>query len=174
METLFRKVKKGKRTVYEPTGYGSIPDISDGIWLCQSHDRGKSQTSLLWRVGDLKRPVDVVTHAALVAFNSELIKYLMQLGDVESEEYKDAKELLGSCLTGPVRYDNISAYDLCSLFLRKIALELEEGTPVSLGSLMFDFRNTKNIPGRDTFHHDVKLLYEFVDYLKERGVKVKI
>lgn len=135
MEKLYRKIQKGKRTVYEDAGYDSVPDLRPGIWLVEHRPSSRSQTSLIWRVGDLKRPVDVVTHAALQSFQHELTKYLMKLGEEGSSELQEAREMLGGFISKdkPVGYYNISAADLCSLFLRRIALELEQGQKNQLG-----------------------------------------
>jgi hypothetical protein len=121
MDTVYRK--KGKR--YIPCGYNNIPDISDGIWLVQSNSHSKSQQSLLWKVGDFKRPVDVVTHASLQAMESELSLYLIKLGNIDSDEYKEAKETYGGGLRGPVVCNNVSASDLVTLLLRQIAISIE-------------------------------------------------
>ncbi len=69
MEKLYRKNSKGR---YEECGYDVRHDMQDGIWMVQSKPNSKSTTSLVWKVGDLKRPVDVVTVAALESFNSDL------------------------------------------------------------------------------------------------------
>ena len=121
MEKLYRKV--GKR--YKPAGLGSIPDISDGIWMVQTNPTSKRQTSLLWKVGELKRPVDVVTHASLQTMEEDIIKYISKLSDEESEEYKEAKEICGGFLRGPVGFSNISPADLATLFLRRVAINIE-------------------------------------------------
>ena len=75
MEKLYRKNSKGR---YESIGYNSIPDLSDGIWLVQSSPSSRSVSSLVWKVGDLKRPVDIVTHASLQAVADDLVSYLMK------------------------------------------------------------------------------------------------
>jgi hypothetical protein len=122
METLYRKKPNGR---YEEASIGYQNEISDGIWLVQTKPGRKSYTSLLWKVGDLKRVTDVTTHAALQGFEHELTQYLMNLGDIESEDYKQAKEIMSGYILGPINYTNISASDLCTLFLRKIAIKIE-------------------------------------------------
>jgi hypothetical protein len=123
MEKLYKKKKNGRYEEYS-LHYGN--DLSDGVWLVQTKPYSKSLTSLFWKVGDLKRITDVTTHSALAGFETELTEYLMKLTDANSEEYKDAKENRRGYIMGPIGYSNISAYDLCGLFLRKIAMKIEE------------------------------------------------
>jgi hypothetical protein len=122
MEKLYRKTDKGR---YESIGYNGIPDLSDGIWLVQSSPSSRSVTSLVWKVGDLKRPVDIVTHASLHAVGNKLTSYLMKLGDDQSDEYKEAVEIMGGYIRGPIHFSNISAHDIVSLLIRQIAIEHE-------------------------------------------------
>jgi len=122
METLYRKKANGR---YEKASISYTDDLSDGVWLVQTKPSSRSLTSLFWKVGDLKRVADVTTHAALQGFEHELTSYLMKLCDQNSDEYKDAQQRLGGYLMGPVSFLNISASDICSLFLRKIAMEIE-------------------------------------------------
>ena len=122
METLYRKKANGR---YEETSIAYTDDLSDGVWLVQTKPHSRSITSLFWKVGDLKRVADVTTHAALQGFQDQLTTYLSKLTDETSPEYKDAKERLGGYLQRPVGYHNISASDLCSLFLRQIAINIE-------------------------------------------------
>lgn len=119
MEKMYRKLPSGR---YEYIGYSSIPDISDGIWLVQSNSHRRSVSSLIWKVGDLKRPVDIVTHASLQAVADNLVSYLMKLSDVESDEYKEAVEIMGGYIRGPIHFTNISASDIVSLLIRQIAI----------------------------------------------------
>jgi hypothetical protein len=122
METLYRKKKNGR---YEEV-IGYTDTLSDGIWLVQTKPYSRSLTSLVWKVGDLKRIADVTTHAALQSYEDDLCNYLMKLTDVNSEEYKDAMNQLGGWIRGPIGYSNISASDLCILFLRQIAINIEK------------------------------------------------
>ncbi len=122
MEKVYRKNSKGR---YEVIGYNNIPDLSDGIWLVQSNSGSRSFTSLVWKVGDLKRPVDIVTHASLQAISGKLTSYLMKLSDDQSEEYKEAANIMGGYMRGPVHFTNISAHDIVSLLIRQIAIKYE-------------------------------------------------
>lgn len=122
METLYRKKKNGR---YEEV-IGYTDTLSDGIWLVQTKPYSKSLTSLVWKVGDLKRIADVTTHAALQSYEDDLTDYLMKLTDANSEEYKSAVGQMGGWIKGPIGYSNISARDLCILFLRQIAINIEE------------------------------------------------
>jgi hypothetical protein len=166
MEKLYRKIQKGKRTVYEPVAYCPQSEITDGVWLVQTQPNSRSMTSLFWKVGDIKRPVDVTTHVALQSFERELTSYLMKLCDGNSEEYKEAERITGGYLKGPVSYHNISASDLCTLFLRKIGTEIEQGEQVDLKRIMMEFREETKLYERELFDSNVKLLYEFVDYIE--------
>jgi len=122
METLYRKKENGR---YEETSISYTDNLSDGVWLVQTKPHSRSITSLFWKVGDLKRVADVTTHAALLGFQDQLTTYLSKLTDENSPEYKDAKERLGGYLYEPVQLGNISTSDLCSLFLRQIAINIE-------------------------------------------------
>lgn len=175
MEKLYRKVQKGKKIVYENAGYGSVPDLSPGIWLVEHRPGSRSQTSLIWRVGDLKRPVDVVTHAALQSFQYELTQYLMKLGEEDSEELREARELLGGYVSKdkPIGYYNISASDLCSLFLRRIALEIEEEKKISWADLMFEYRKWSKLHTKENFEMNVKVLWDFIEFLKTTNYELK-
>lgn len=123
MEKVYRKNSKGR---YEECGLSYSERLSDGIWLVQNKPHSRSFESLLWKVGDLKRPVDVTTHAALYSFQDKLTDYLMKLTEKGSLELGEAKELLGGYLKGEVGFYNISASDLCQLFLRQIAKNIED------------------------------------------------
>jgi hypothetical protein len=122
MEKMYRKLPSGR---YEYIGYSGIPDLSDGIWLIQHNKSSRSTTSLIWKVGDLKRPVDIVTHASLQAVADNLVSYLMKLGDIESDDYKEAIDIMGGYIRGPIHFTNISASDIVSLLIRQIAIAHE-------------------------------------------------
>jgi len=122
MEELFRKKENGR---YEKV-VGYQETLSDGIWLIQSKPSSRSISSLIWKVGDLKRIVDVTTHAALQSYEDDLTNYLVKLTDVNSREYKGAVDQLGGWIKGPIGYTNISARDLAILFLRQVAINIEQ------------------------------------------------
>lgn len=122
MEKLYKKLKNGR---YESVGYSGV-DISDGVWLVQSNEFSKSYTSLLWKLSDLKRPVDVTTQAAMFSIADDLANYLYNLGEVDSGEYVHAKEFLAGYLSGAVQINNISMQDLSSLILKFIANKIEK------------------------------------------------
>jgi hypothetical protein len=82
-------------------------------------------TSLVWKVGDLKRPVDIVTHASLQAVADKIVSYLMKLGDDQSDEFKESVEIMGGYIRGPIHFTNISAHDIVSLLIRQIAISHE-------------------------------------------------
>jgi hypothetical protein len=126
MDTLYRKVESGKKVKYVKAGYVDIPDLTDGIWMVQNHPYSKQISSLVWKVGDLKNPVDVVSLASLQTMEQDLCDYLQQLGDVNSEAYKDAEKIFGGYIRGAVSFSNISPRDLASLFLRRIAINLDK------------------------------------------------
>jgi hypothetical protein len=119
MEDMYRKLPSGR---YEKVGYWNIPDLSDGIWLVQTNPHSRLVSSLIWKVGDLKRPVDIVTHASLQAISDDLASYLMKLGDIDSDEYKEAVEIMGGYIRGPIHFSNVSASDIVSLLIRQIAI----------------------------------------------------
>jgi hypothetical protein len=122
MEKIYRKDEKGR---YYSVGYNDVVDLADGVWLVQSKPSSKSITSMVWKVGDIKRPVDVVTHASIQAMERDLVKYIQKLSDINSQEYKDAEKICGGYLRGAVNFTNISSTDLVSLLLRQIAFKIE-------------------------------------------------
>jgi hypothetical protein len=122
MEELFRKKANGK---YERV-IGHTDTLPDGIWLIQSKLSSRNISSLVWKVGDLKRIADVTTHAALQSYEDDLTNYLVKLTDVNSEEYKDAVLQLGSWIKNPIDFTGISPRDLCILVLRQIAINIEK------------------------------------------------
>lgn len=122
MEELYRKKKNGR---YEKVvGYSDT--LPDGIWLVQTKPSSTRISSLIWKVGDLKRVADVTTHAALQSFDDNLTGYLLKLTDVNSEEYKDAVLQLGSWIKDPIEFTGISPNDLSILILRQIAINIEQ------------------------------------------------
>ena len=44
---------------------------------------------------------------------------------MKSKEYKEAVEQMGDWIKGPIGYSGISARDLCILFLKQIAINIE-------------------------------------------------
>lgn len=168
-EIVYRKV--GRK--YVSCGYNNIPELSDGIWLIKSHDGGGSQTSVFWRVGDMKRPVDIVTHAALQSISDDLSQYLVKLGDVNSKEYLEAKEIIGGRINGGIQYSNASASEVASLFLRRIAIHLEDGVNMSWDSLQLNFREESQLHTKQEFNDGVKVLYQFTEWLNKNGIKFR-
>jgi hypothetical protein len=122
MKELYRKKKNGR---YEKV-VGYIDTLPDGIWLVQTKPSSTRISSLIWKVGDLKRVADVTTHAALQSYDDNLTNYLMKLTDINSEEYKDAVLQLGSWIKDPIDIRGISPNDLSILILRQIAINIEQ------------------------------------------------
>lgn len=122
MEELYRKKKNGR--YQKVVGYSDT--LQDGIWLVQTKPSSTRISSLMWKVGDLKRVADVTTHAALQSFDDNLTEYLLRLTDVNSEEYKDAVLQLGSWIKDPIEFTGISPNDLSILILRQIAINIEQ------------------------------------------------
>jgi hypothetical protein len=122
MEELYRKKKNGR--YQKVVGYSDT--LQDGIWLVQTKPSSTRISSLIWKVGDLKRVADVTTHAALQSYDDNLTNYLMKLTDINSEEYKDAVLQLGSWIKDPIEFTGISPNDLSILILRQIAINIEQ------------------------------------------------
>ena len=122
MEELYRKKKNGR--YQKVVGYSDT--LQDGIWLVQTKPSSTRISSLMWKVGDLKRVADVTTHAALQSFDNNLTAYLLKLTDINSEEYKDAVLQLGSWIKDPIEFTGISPNDLSILILRQIAINIEQ------------------------------------------------
>jgi hypothetical protein len=79
----------------------------------------------MYSEGELRNAVEIVTHASLQAVADNLVSYLMKLSDVDCDEYKEAVEIMGGYIRGPVHFTNISAHDIVSLLIRQIAIEHE-------------------------------------------------
>lgn len=122
MEELFRKQSNGRYK--KVIAYRDI--LQDGIWVIQSNPSSTSISSLVWKVGDLKRIADITTHAALQSYEDNLTNYLVKLTDVNSQEYKDAVIQLGSWIKEPINITGISLRDLSILILRQIAINIEQ------------------------------------------------
>ena len=122
MEELYRKKKNGR--YQKVVGYSDT--LQDGIWLVQTKPSSTRISSLIWKVGDLKRVADITTHAALQSFDDNLTEYLLRLTDINSEEYKDAVSQLGSWIKDPIDNRGISPNDLSILILRQIAINIEQ------------------------------------------------
>jgi hypothetical protein len=122
MEELFRKQSNGRYK--KVIAYRDI--LQDGIWVIQSKPSSTSISSLVWKVGDLKRIADITTHAALHSYGDNLTNYLVKLTDVNSQEYKDAVIQLGSWIKEPIDFTGISPRDLSILILRQIAINIEQ------------------------------------------------
>lgn len=122
MEELYRKKKNGR--YQKVVGYSDT--LQDGIWLVQTKPSSTRISSLIWKVGDLKRIADVTTHAALQSFDDNLTEYLLKLTDIKSEEYKDAVLQIGSWIKDPIDIRGISPNDLSILILRQIAINIEQ------------------------------------------------
>jgi hypothetical protein len=120
-DKLYKKI--GRK--YVSVGF-QIPDISDGIWIVKSNPGSKRITSLIWKVGDIKRPADVTTHVAIQSMEDDLVDYLNKLGDVSSPEYQEAKKVCG-VVQGPINLNNVSASDFITLLLREISKKIEDG-----------------------------------------------
>jgi len=126
MEQLYKKEKRGKRNVYVPVGYGNVPDLHDGIWLVQKTSFGHSISSMVWKVGDIKPGADVVVHGSLQQYEDEIAKYISNITDEKSEECKNLKKVVGGFLRGVPQIANISASDLTSAILRKLATIIDQ------------------------------------------------
>lgn len=128
---------------------------------------------MVWKVGNLDRPADITTHAALQSVSDDLAQYLVNLGKADSKEFKEAQEINGDSLKWPVEYGNISASQLCSLFLRRIALSLEDGESMSWDTLQFKFREQCIVPYSPNYELQVHLLYQFTNWLKDNNIKFR-
>lgn len=170
-EKLYKKI--GKRYVEVSIVERFEFDMGDGIWIVQNKPGCKSISSLVWRVGDLKRPVDIVTYAGLLTLEDKLASYLTKLGDENSDEFKEAKELKGSWINGPIKYYNISANDLVNLFIRKISTHLEQGEIVTWESIVYKFREDSKLYEKPGFEEAVRILNMFVEWLNTNNVKFR-
>lgn len=121
MEKLYRKLPNGR---YEATGY-DIDKLNDGIWLVQTNPISKSITSMVWRVGEIKKPADIVTHASLQAMENELTMFLYKLTQEDSSEYQELKQMYGNWVRGPLQIGNVSCSELVSIILRQIAIKID-------------------------------------------------
>jgi hypothetical protein len=168
MDKLYKKKANGR---YKEVGYVDVPDLYDGIWLVQNRPGSRSKSSLVWRVGDIKRPVDITTLTAFLAIADEVASYIVDLTKPDSKECKDAKKELGGWNNAPENQGfgvyNISASDYANLILRKIATYFEDvEDPPSLYEIT-----------RGDFMKDNPGFYEFRDklekYLRENNFVIK-
>ena len=121
MEQLYRKV--GKR--YVSAGY-NMPDLSDGIWLVQSKPGIKSISSLVYKIGDVKKPINLVTRASLFTLSDGLASFISDLTKGGTPAAEAMKERLGDWVRGDVSISGIAPYDLADEILNFIASKVEE------------------------------------------------
>lgn len=124
METAYKKI--GRR--YVPCGiYHHEEFLNNGLWLVQQN--GKSLTSMMWLVGELKDPANVVNHAALQTLALELAKYI---GEIQEEGSSSNVDLMKNFRTsGSPKVLGISNWDLAHAILRHIAVLIEPKTKPS-------------------------------------------
>lgn len=122
METLYRKLPNGR---YVENSVGFNHELADGIWVVRTGSNSKSYTSAVYLVGKTVEPTNFITHASINTMSDMLTKYLMNLKDVNSEDYQEAEDILGGFLRGPVEFYNISAHDIIHLILRKVAMHCD-------------------------------------------------
>ena len=174
MEKLY-KLENGK---YVEAGYGPA-DLTEGIWLIQNNPHSKSMTSMVWKVGELKRPVDILTHASIQSMADDICKYIIALNDVKTDEWKDAKAQLGGWLNDSIGLYNISPSDYATLILRRIAQHVERGEKMNWPKLIHEFRDhiaeTSEDLAKELFNtnDDTRILWKFIDWLTERGYELK-
>ena len=168
-EKLYRKVGRRYVEVSMPERY----NMHDGIWLVQNNPYSKSISSLYWKVGDVKRPADIVTHASLQVLEDDLCRYVLKLTEENSDEFKEAVEIAGGYLKSPIGFYNISASQFVSLLLRRLATHLEDGEKVNWDSLQFKFRKETMLHKKPEFEEGVKVLYQFTEWLKKNNVKFR-
>ena len=125
MEKLYKKeVLPSGAVRYRETSYYSHGDLCDGLWMIQKHNFGRSQKSLLWKIGDIPE-ADMRTHAMLQKFDDRLSSFIMQLRDENSDSYKEVKEITGRTY-GPLGIYNWSAGDVATVILRELAKYIQE------------------------------------------------
>jgi uncharacterized protein YjbK len=166
-EKLYKKVGRRYIEVSIPEKF----DMDDGVWLIQKMPSGKSFMSLMWLVGDLKRPADITTHAAMQSIQHDISRYIMNLTDKDSNEYQDAKNTVGSWLND-FSYSGVSASDLALLILRRISTHLEEGEMLHWDMLQYKFREDVGLEKLESMDA-IKALYAFTEWLKENDVKFR-
>lgn len=118
MEVLYRKLEDG---TFEPAETGFRDTLPDGLWFIQTKKNSRGITSVAFLVGHPKDPKDILSRISLQGLSDDLCRYLMQLREEDSDEYKEAKMLLSGYLRGPVNFYNISPSDLTNLILSKIS-----------------------------------------------------
>lgn len=119
METAYNKI--GRK--YVPCGiYHNEEFLNNGLWLIQQN--GKSLTSMMWLVGELKDPANVVNHASLQTLALELAKYI---GEIQEEGSSSNVDLMKNFRTsGSPKVLGISNWDLAHAILRHIAVLVEQ------------------------------------------------
>lgn len=124
METAYKKI--GRK--YVPCGiYHHEEFLNNGLWLVQQN--GKRLTSMMWLVGDLKDPANVVNHASLQTLASDLAKYI---GEIQTDGSQHNVELMKNFrITHSPRISGISTHDLANAILRHIAVLIEPKTKPS-------------------------------------------
>jgi hypothetical protein len=167
MEKIYKKV--GNR--YVEAGYNS-PDLVDGIWLVQSKEHSKSMTNMVFRVGDLKNPRDVITQGALMSIQDDISSYVVKLTKEDTQEFKDLKNQYKGWVHGPLGVYNISIGDFVSVILNRIAENLERTEKTEWGRLMLDFRSSYNT-NKGLANSPEGALWDFIEWLNKNGYELK-
>ena len=121
METLYRKLENGR---YQPVETEIGDRLPDGLWYIQKKESSRGLMNIVFRVGDITQPKDIINQLALIPLQDKLANYLMKLTEPTSDEAKKAKEQFGGFIMGNISILGISMQDLTTLILNKIADEL--------------------------------------------------
>lgn len=121
-----------KEQLYKKVGdeYVKVPlrdtfNLPDGIWLLQSENGVKSCDSLIWKLGNPDRIIDIASEASVFTVADDICKYISKLSDTTSEEWIELKKLMGNWINGAIGVYNISINDFVIIVLRKFAENLK-------------------------------------------------
>lgn len=166
MEKLYKKIKSGSRARYEEVGYTNIPDITDGIWLIKSDKLGKSYSNLVFKLGEIKNPVDVVTRCSLYSLQNEFMEYLNNIQDEHTDDFIQLRKNCSGYDFNPAIV-GISMYDFSLAVLNFLGRNLEEGVKFELSDIMWNFRKEFKLHEDKDFDAKVSILYRFIEFIQK-------
>jgi uncharacterized protein YaaQ len=79
METLYRKVKRGKKTVYLEANTDFGHSLPDGIWSLTRGVGGSSASNIAMRIAKLPQPVDIPRYISLFQLRDRVIKGMKEI-----------------------------------------------------------------------------------------------
>lgn len=112
-------IKVGRK--YVRVGY-NLPDMHDGLYY---REKNRTTSVAYWHGRHIPQPINIPLLIEIMRKDDKLSKFLYNIQDENSEEFKQMKENSGGYVKEPPKVYNISAQDLSLEILRFIYKCLE-------------------------------------------------